>query len=111
MIPAGSLNELITLQEKVVSRGSNGQEVITWTDYATNVPARIRPIRGREFVALRAAQSDLSMEITIRYKTGVNTTMRLLWNSDPYDIVEMIPGGRRNKTDITLMCRGATVDA
>jgi len=111
MIQAGRLNELITIQEETTSRGANGEQIVTWTAVVSSLPAQVRPIRGREFVALRAAQSDLSLEIKIRYRSGINNTMRVLWNGDAYDIVEVIAGGKRNRTDLTLMCSGASPDA
>jgi len=110
MFCAGEMTDRVTIQQKVTTRGANGEELVSWSAVAT-VRAGVRPLRGREFVLLRAAQSELSLEVKIRYRTGINTEMRLLWRSNPYRIEEMIPGGYRNKTELTLMCAGPSEDA
>jgi SPP1 family predicted phage head-tail adaptor len=111
MIFAGALDQQITIQQKGTPvRGAQGDEVVTWSTFAT-VDAKAMPIRGQEYVQLRAQQSDLSIRFLIRYVTGVSTSMRVLWNSNAYDIVEMIPGGTRNATELILVCNGASSDA
>ena len=111
MIFAGKLRERITIQEKSVGRAANGEEVITWTNVIANEPAEVKVLRGRELVALRAALSELALEVRIRYRSGLNTTMRITWQGNPYYITEMLPGGKANKSEITLMCAGESEDA
>lgn len=106
---AGRLNQKITIQAKSVTRDAFNAEVITWTTHAT-VWAEAVPISGREYVALRAAQSDISIRFRLRYLPGVSTAMRVLWNGQTYDIVEAINVNARN-TELELLCRGDQVSA
>lgn len=101
---AGKLRERITLQDKVVSRDAYGAETITWTTVAT-VPADAIPLSGREYVAMRAAQADISIRFRIRYLAGVGPAMRAVWRAVAYDIVECINVGARDR-QIELLCRG-----
>lgn len=111
MICAGDLQDRITIQQKSVIRAANGDEIVTYTNVVANLRAQVLPIRGREFVSLRAAQSWLSLKVLIRYRSGINSAMRLLWQTNPYEIVEVIPGGVRNRTELTLMCQGEDADS
>ena len=111
MLCAGDMQERITIQSSTDQRQANGEVVQVWANVVTNVSAEIKPIRGQQLVILRAALSELSLKVRIKYRIGVNTQMRILWRGDPYYISEVIPGGFRNKTELTLMCRGPSVDA
>lgn len=102
---AGHLRERITIREKVVTRDAYGAEAITWADFAS-VYASAEPIRGREFIALRSAQSDISIRFRIRYTPGVQTTMQVRWDGGDYEIDEIINRNARNR-ELELLCRGA----
>lgn len=102
---AGALHERVTLQAKSVARDAYGGEVVTWQDQAT-VWAAVEPINGREYVALRAGQADITLRVRMRYRAGVTPEWRLLWQTRPYDIVDVIDVNAR-RTELVLMCRGA----
>jgi SPP1 family predicted phage head-tail adaptor len=101
---AGALRERITVQRKSVTRDAFGGETITWTDVAT-VWAEAQPIGGREYTALRQAQSEITIRFRLRYLAGVTPAMRVSWNGGQYDIVEVIDVGARNR-ELELLCRG-----
>lgn len=101
---AGKMREFVTLQSKSVSRAANGEELVTWGTYAT-VWAQVQPIGGREYSAIRLAQSDITHRFRIRYLSGVNTGMRVLLDGRPYDIVEAINVDQRNR-ELELLCVG-----
>jgi SPP1 family predicted phage head-tail adaptor len=106
---AGRLSERITIQQKTVSRDAFGAEVITWSDVAT-VWAEANPIAGREYVALRQAQSDISLRFRLRYLAGITTAMRVLWEGKNWNIVEAINVGAR-RVELELLCTGDAGDA
>lgn len=107
---AGSLRHSITLQYKSsVSKGTNGEEVITWGTFVT-CWADAQPLRGREYIAMRQAASEITTRFTIRYLAGVNTTMRVVWDSAIYNIVEVIDVGGRNAT-LELLAFATPVDS
>ena len=88
MIHAGALNKKITIQYQAKARDSFGAEVITWTDAAT-VWAKITPLRGKEFFAAQQINAESTIKISIRYRSNINTTMRLKYGSRYFYILEM----------------------
>lgn len=64
---AGALRRRIALQVRDTSKDDYGQQVATWTDYMTGVPAEIEPLSGRALEAARVMQSEVSHLITVRY--------------------------------------------
>ena len=64
--------------------------LITWSTLAT-VWARVEVLRGREFVELRAAGSEITTRFTVRYRSDVSTVNALTWGTRQYSIVETIP--------------------
>jgi len=105
----GRLRHRITIEQKAVQRGAQGGEVVAWTTFAT-VWAAAEPIRGREYVTLRAGQADITIRFTVRYLAGVNPAMRVKWNGAPYEIVDVIDVKGRH-IEIELMCLGEAVNA
>jgi SPP1 family predicted phage head-tail adaptor len=101
---AGRLSERVDLQAKVVTRDALGAEVISWATVHT-VPAEAQPLSGREFVAMRQAQSDISIRFRLRYLPGINTGMRVVWRGTAYNVLEAI-NVRARDTELELLCAG-----
>ena len=96
MPAAGALDQRITLQQRSTSVDALGQGVETWIDVAT-VWASAQPLRGREFFAAGAMQSEASVRFRIRYRAGVTGAMRVLWRSVAHALVAEpidVDGGR-----------------
>lgn len=106
---AGRMREPITIQAKTTSRDAYGAEVITWADQWSDW-AQVQPIGGREYTALRQAQSDITMRMRIRYRTGVDAGMRVMWRERPYDVLEVINRDARDR-ELELLCAGDMGDA
>lgn len=106
---SGRLSESIVIQDKSVTRDAYGAESITWTTVAT-VPASAEPIAGREYLAMRQAQADISIRFRIRYLAGVTPAMRVQWRGGYYDILEVI-NPRAADRELELLCRGEATDA
>lgn len=102
MIKAGSLNQRITFQQKSLTRNGIGEEVFTWSDVAT-VWAEVIPIRGREFYESAQMQQAVDMRFRIRARSGLDGSMRLLWKTEPYDIIAIIPGTAQHAGTIEIM--------
>ena len=91
MISAAELSQRITFQQKVVTRNSIGEEVVTWADVVT-VWAKVMPLRGNAFYAANQQQHSIDARFLIRERSGIETNMRLIWKTKPYDITNVIPG-------------------
>lgn len=98
---AGNLDQRITLQARSTAQDAAGQPTDTWLDVAT-VWAQVQAVRGREFFAAAQTQQEQTVKVRIRYRAGVTTAMRLLWEGRPHDITGVIPVGRKEMLEI--MC-------
>lgn len=81
MIAAGKLQHRVTIQRP----GAPTQDPVTgeitqpWIDLASpEVWAAIEPLSARDFIAAKAAQSEMTARITIRWRGDVDATCRLL---------------------------------
>lgn len=104
---SGDLDQRVTLQSRSVVQDAHGQDTITWVDVAT-VWAQVQALRGREFFAAAQVQQEQSLKVRIRYRTGVLTTWRLVWQGRNHDITGVIPVGRNDMLEI--MCLGGVKD-
>lgn len=79
-IAAGRLRFRIKIQRKVVEMDSNGAQVEIWQDIPglESVPAENAPLSAREFLSAAAVQSEIRGRIRIRYRTGLDATMRAI---------------------------------
>ena len=99
---AGLLRKRLTLQQRSKSQDSYGQPLLTWSDVAT-VWGEIVPLSGSESVSADSLQASTSHQITIRYRSGVNTALRIKYGVRLFDIQNVLNPDERNKT-LTLLC-------
>ena len=107
----GRANQRIKLQAKSVTRNAIGEEVVTWTDVVTDTAdhaiwAEAWPLKGREFFAAQLTQYAAAVRFRIRYRDGVTREMRVLWNSEPYDIIMIVDVGAARQTIEILAVNG-----
>ncbi|MDZ3990373.1 phage head closure protein [Pseudomonas sp. Teo4] len=84
---AGDLRHRIELQQKVSSRDPDTGEYgeLEWQKFAT-VWAQVSPLSARDLVAAKAAQSEATARMVIRYRLGVLPTMRIIYRGEVYSI-------------------------
>lgn len=82
----GDLRNRITIQKLTIITNENGFEEETWQDYKT-IWASISNLFGREFYAASSVNAENTVKFTIRYIDGIDTTMRILFNNRPYNII------------------------
>lgn len=80
------LRHRIDIERKVEGRNpTTGEVTESWELVVGNVPAKIAPLSTREFFASQAAQSNVSVRITIRYRPGLTASMRIVHNGVVYN--------------------------
>ena len=82
----GLLNRQVIIQKRTVTQNSYGEETKTYSTLAT-VWANIQIGSGREFFGAQKVNSELSGIIKIRYKEGLTSDMRVVYNGTTYDLV------------------------
>lgn len=103
---AARLNKRVLIQVPPTGQDENGEPLTTWTDLVTDttdhkVWADIQDISGREFVAAEAGQNKVQTKITIRERSGIVPSMRVVHGSDTYNIEAVL--GQDNRS-LLLMC-------
>ena len=67
VVRAGNLRRRVTFQSRIVTKDTFGQQVTSWLDTLTNVPADIQALTGRELIAAQAVNATITHQIDIRY--------------------------------------------
>jgi SPP1 family predicted phage head-tail adaptor len=96
---AGRLDRRVTLQSRVLTRNSQGEEVVTYTDLG-DVWAEKQDLRGREYFTAQQVSADISTRWRIRYVEGLTALNRLVYEGINYDIQHVAEIGRREGLEL-----------
>ena len=106
---SADLQSRIVLQTRAATQDEHGQDAAAWSNHAT-VWAKAEPLRARDFFAAAQTQTGVSVRFAIRWRTGLPTPLRVLWNGQPYDVQGApidVDGARHT---IELMCESGVRD-
>lgn len=96
MFRAGELNRWVTIL-KPAPASDDGWDDVEDTILYENIPAQIRPMRGRERLEARTLTSTENFVITIRYREGIDAKCKVQYKDHLYDIesvVDTVTAGR-----------------
>jgi SPP1 family predicted phage head-tail adaptor len=101
---AGKLDRFVSLQHRTLTRNGVGEQVASYETYAS-VWAGKRDLRGREYFAAKQVNPELSATWTIRWRSDVVATDRLIDdNGTTFELVgPPAEIGRRKGLD--LVCK------
>lgn len=100
---AGRLRNLVTLQEKAVTRDAFGGEVVTWQTL-DDVWAELDPWQLRENLSLRRQQGDAVVGFRIRTPSDASLGKRILFDGAGYNIIE-IDATRKHLGELLVTAR------
>lgn len=104
---AGALRHRVDIEEFGVALDSEGAQVEEWNSILSSdeplLPAEIVPLSGREFVAAQAVQAGVTTRITIRWRSDVKPSMRVVHDGGIYNIRAVLPDPTL-RVHLTLMC-------
>ncbi|AGZ36531.1 MAG: phage head closure protein [Pseudomonas sp.] len=85
---AGKLRHRIDIEEFTQARDLDTGEFAepAWVTKWPKCPARVEPLSSRDLVAAKAAQSEATARMVIRYRPGVLPTMRIIYRDEVYSI-------------------------
>ncbi|MES2625895.1 MAG: phage head closure protein [Pseudomonadota bacterium] len=103
-VASGDLRHKVQIQEPgdPTQDPNTGEQTFEWETVAS-VWAQIVPMSGREFIAASAEQSEVQGRIVIRYREGVDATMRIVYRNKYYNIKAVLPDAESGKEHLTLM--------
>lgn len=100
---AGKLRHRITLQRKgQVQDPNTGAMIEDWVSVGPPIWAGIEYLSVREFIAARTGQVEVSARITIRYRTGIDATMRAVRGDQIFNIHGVLPDNGSGREYLTL---------
>jgi SPP1 family predicted phage head-tail adaptor len=93
-VEIGSLRHRITIEtQSELQNSNNGAVADLWTTYASNLPAAILPVSGREILAAQAGTEGQRYRFVVRYDStlALVAKMRVSHESKYFNITEVIP--------------------
>lgn len=101
----GAFQERIVIQSRTATLGEYGDETEAWAT-ANTVWAEVLPQTGREFMAAKQVQADLTHLIRIRYASSTKPTVeqRVYWESRTLQILNVVNVGEENRI-VEVWCR------
>lgn len=101
---AGPLRHRITIERPAYQQDPlTGEMVASWVLVAKPW-ARIESLSARDFIAAAASQSEITTRITIRFREGVDSTMRILHRGKIYNIHGVLADPDSGLEYLTLPC-------
>jgi len=97
------LRHRVIMQQNQPTINAFGEETEHWVDIAT-VWASVEPLKGREFFAAQKENSETTVRITIRYRSGISPDMRIKFDGKIYEINAIIDVEERH-IELQLMCK------
>jgi SPP1 family predicted phage head-tail adaptor len=101
---AGALNHRITIMQVVSGQNETTGEVEETLIPVAEVWANKHPLSAREFLGADARNTKVSTLFIIRYRTGIEASMRIIDGNSIYNIEgPPLPDDRSGKEWLTLM--------
>lgn len=102
MLRAGLLRERVKIQSLTRTEDAYREAAESWTDVAT-VRAHVRERSAAEIVRGEKLMDETRYTVTIRYRAGLTTRHRLVFNSLNLKIHSILDIGVRNRR-LDLVC-------
>lgn len=100
---AQRLDKRILVQRTATVQNEYGEPEAGWEDVAV-VWAAIEPLRGQEFFAAAQENSEVTTRIRIRYREGIDRTMRVVYKNTVFQVLYIIHPEFARK-ELQLMCK------
>lgn len=101
-LKAGRLRHWVDIEKPVTTQDPvTGEKLVTWTRIASTY-AEVVPNSVREFIAAAAEQSLVAARITIRHRTDIDATMRIIHRGLAYQVLGVLADPDSGLEYITL---------
>ena len=107
-IQSGQLRHIGDIEQRTTGTDAGGSPLTTYSTFAKDVRMDINDYRGNESFVAQTVESSQTTYITIRYRPGLNATMRIKHRAesgviDYYDITGIVSDQTRRR-GMLLQC-------
>jgi len=99
---AGKLRHRIIIEKPGETQDPVTGEMVSGWEFVANPWAAKRPSSAREFKQSQAGQSEVTGEFVIRYREGIDATMRIRHRGQIYNIEGVLPDDRSGREHLTI---------
>lgn len=105
-IRAGELRESVVIESPTETTNDFGEATLTWAPLARR-RASVRGMRTDELMSAQGPYTVATHEVVFRYVPGLNTGMRLVWESrSPSRVLDILSVTEENNREAqTLVCK------
>ena len=108
MTDPGRLDRRITIQQSTPTQDAAGQPIESWAALAT-VWAEVVPVGGSEVFQAKQFGAEAVAKFRIRYRGDVTRAMRVVYDSDNYDISDVAEDRRFERRQFEIITATAGV--
>lgn len=83
------MSKRIVVQRPVRTADEGGGSEISWEDAATTWAA-VTPVSGKEEIVRGRLKGEVTQKVTVRYRAGMSSEMRLLYDGRILDVKAVI---------------------
>lgn len=110
-LAAGRLRHRIDIEEQVRTRDPvTGGYDVTWQVKHASVPADIKPVSIKEFIAGQSQDAQIEATIKIRHRAGLDHSMRINHNGKIYAVHGWLPDTDSGLEFLTAPCSAGVQD-
>lgn len=102
-VKIGKFDRYIDLQSESIDRGDAGGIEKSYSTYASDVPAEVKPMKSLETFQSGREMARRFFQFNIRYRSDLSTTDRIVFDGQNFDVMSFSPFGRRNREFIEIM--------
>lgn len=109
----GEQRHRVAIERQQVSRGEGNEKLVAWVPAVEQTWARILPVSVNGLMAAQAAQSKTTVMIRIRWRAGIDRTMRVrhLVTGQVYALTaDPLPDDQSGREWLTLPCSAGITD-
>ncbi len=100
---AGTLDQRVTLEQRVEGQDAAGQPFEDWLP-VFDAWAAVEPLRGKEVIRADAVANITDVLVKLRYRPGVTNAMRIRHGDDVYDIAS-VANIKSADREVELLCK------
>jgi SPP1 family predicted phage head-tail adaptor len=100
-VAVGRMRHRISVEARTLNKNAYGEDVETWS-VLFQTWAWVRSLSGRELMQAQQVQSLATHEVTMRYRPGLDATVRVDRDGRKFNVVALIPDEKNEK--LRLLC-------